>query len=265
MKKTFRALLILVLMLSVLISAGATAENNTIILNASQGMIEGTDYSASIDTFIEALELLEGLTLKTGSRGNYVAAFQSLLIHSGYLAEGESDGIWGKKTTSAVREFQKITGLPPTGEGTVATQFMLVLSNADFAVNEDGIHIAQIDNFAVVIWPDYSFYIGLLESDGDLDYGTYYFTSGDYYAGDFKDDYRHGTGTAYYSNGDIYIGDWANDVMSGKGIYYFGGMTSVEFYDGEWANDMMNGNGTYVTSSGEVITGTWQNNQHKEW
>lgn len=265
MKNTRFLSLILALILALSVFGCAIAEETSLILNASQELIEGEDRFSGIDGFIEALDSLEGLTLKVGSRGNHVAAFQSLLITSGYLPEGENDGIYGKKTAAAVNEFQLAAGLNVSGEATVATQFMLVMSNSDLIENEESVYVAQIDNYAIAIWPNYSFFIGLLEADGDLDYGTYYFTSGDYYAGDFKDDYRHGTGIAYYSNGDVYVGEWANDVMSGEGIYYFGGMNSGEYYDGKWANDMMNGKGVYVTSSGKEITGTWQNNQHKGW
>lgn len=265
MKKTAIVSMILVLILSMISPCYATTEDTRLILSASQELIEGEDHYNNIDTFLEALDLLEGLTLQVGSRGNHVVAFQTLLISSGYLSEGENDGIYGKKTAAAVEEFQDAAGLTVSGDATTATQFMLVITNSDLEEYRDGIYKAQIDNYAVVVWPDYSFFIGVLESDGDLDYGTYYFTSGDYYAGDFVDDYRQGNGTAFYSNGDIYIGEWENDVMSGDGVYYFGGLDSGEYYDGEWANDMMNGNGKYVTASGTEITGTWQNNAHKGW
>jgi hypothetical protein len=257
--------MILAIFLSIIAPCCATIEETSLILNASQGLVEGEGHFSYIGTFIEALDSLEGLTLQIGSRGNHVAAFQSLLITSGYLPEGEDDGIYGKKSAAAVEKFQLTAGLKPTGKATLTTQFMIVIANSDLVTREEGIYMAQIDNYAVVIWPNYSFFIGVLETDGDLDYGTYYFASGDYYVGDFKDDCRHGKGIAYHSNGDIYVGDWSKDVMSGNGIYYFDGMDSGEYYDGEWANNMMNGKGVYVTASGNEITGSWQNNRHKGW
>lgn len=265
MKKSVLVSLILALILALSMPGLAVAADKDAILSASQELISSTDRFKGIDDFVEALDQLEGLTLQNGSRGNYVAAIQTLLIEHGYLAKGENDGIYGKKTASAVSEFQQAAGLKPTGIATVATQFMMIITDSEFEKNENEVYIAQIDNYAVAVWPDYSFFIGLLEQDGDLDYGTYYFVTGDYYAGDFKDDYRQGTGTAYYANGDIYIGDWVDDAMCGEGIYYYGGMNTGEYYDGQWNDNMMNGKGTYVTASGEKITGTWKNNQHKGW
>lgn len=265
MKKSVLVSLILALLMMLSMPGLAIAADRNAILSASQALISSTDYYEGIDDFIGALDQLDGLTLQIGSRGNYVAAFQALLIEHGYLAKGEDDGIYGKKTAAAVSEFQQAAALKPTGIATVATQFMMIITDSEFEKNEDGVYIAQVDNYAIAIWPDYSFFIGLLEHDGDLDYGTYYFSTGDYYTGDFKDDYRQGTGTAYYANGDIYIGDWNNDAMFGEGIYYYGGMDTGEYYDGQWNDNMMNGKGTYVTASGQKITGTWQNNQHQGW
>lgn len=44
---------------------------------------------------------------------------------------------------------------------------------------------------------------------------------------------RHGKGTFYYTNGDKYIGDWVRDVQHGKGIYYF---QNGERYEGDYAD-----------------------------
>lgn len=217
MKRFILVLLILTLISTLSVPSSAIAADKDVILRASQELINCSDRYEGIDGFISALDQLNGLTLQMGSRGSYVAAFQSLLIAHDYLPKGEDDGIYGGKTATAVSEFQQAAGLKPTGTATVATQFMMIIADSEFEKNANEAYVAQLDNYAVAIWPDYSFFIGLLEPDGDLDYGTYYFASGDYYAGDFKDDHRQGTGTAYYANGDVYIGDWVNDAMCGDG------------------------------------------------
>lgn len=263
MKKRFLVLFALILAVSLGVSGFAVDQNS--ILAAAQEMVEGKDRFTKVNRFCEALDALDGLTLQTGIKNEYVAAFQSLLIESDFLSKGENDGIYGKKTAAAVSEFQRSVGQKPTGIATPATQFLLIIANSELEENEEGVYVAQAGKCAVAVWPDYSFFIGALEKDGDLDYGTYCFTTGDYYAGDFKNDYRHGKGTAYYVNGDIYVGDWTEDAMSGEGTYYFGGKSTGEYYEGQWANNTMNGKGVYVTANGKKISGKWKNNQHIGW
>jgi len=52
--------------------------------------------------------------LKRGSRGEYVKAWQNFLNLNGYPC-GLADGIFGKATESAVRDFQRSRGLDPDG------------------------------------------------------------------------------------------------------------------------------------------------------
>ena len=87
-KKLRALLLVVVLTMSLLHFPSVAEDTNDILLNGAGVLIEGQASYASVDSFVEALDLLNGLTLQVGSRGNYVAAFQSLLIVSGYLPEG---------------------------------------------------------------------------------------------------------------------------------------------------------------------------------
>ncbi len=57
---------------------------------------------------------------QTGSSGETVATIQRKLIRWGYL-EGEADGIYGSRTTAAVRWFQRANGLQPDGIAGSAT------------------------------------------------------------------------------------------------------------------------------------------------
>ena len=52
-----------------------------------------------------------GFLVKEGMRGDSVLAVQKLLIAHGYLADGEADGVCGKKTTAAITKFQQENGL----------------------------------------------------------------------------------------------------------------------------------------------------------
>ena len=53
-------------------------------------------------------------TLRNGSKGTQVKVLQFLLNEFGYNC-GEADGIFGKKTTAAVKEYQKAKGLTVDG------------------------------------------------------------------------------------------------------------------------------------------------------
>lgn len=63
--------------------------------------------------------MLELDMLRNGSRGNQVRTVQRLLIVQGY-APGVADGIFGARTESAVKEFQRRNGL--TSDGIVGKQ-----------------------------------------------------------------------------------------------------------------------------------------------
>ena len=56
-----------------------------------------------------------GFLVKEGMRGDSVRAVQKLLIGRGYLAEGEDDGVCGKKTVTAITKFQQENGLDADG------------------------------------------------------------------------------------------------------------------------------------------------------
>lgn len=51
---------------------------------------------------------------QSGSTGNTVVTIQKKLIRWGYL-DGEADGIYGPRTTAAIRRFQSINGLKVDG------------------------------------------------------------------------------------------------------------------------------------------------------
>ena len=55
-------------------------------------------------------------TIKKGSRGEYVTLLQTMLINRGYsCGSAGADGVFGTKTDSAVRTFQKAAGLVVDG------------------------------------------------------------------------------------------------------------------------------------------------------
>lgn len=59
--------------------------------------------------------------------------------------------------------------------------------------------------------------------------GTYRYTTGSVYTGQFKNMREHGTGEMVWSNGDSYSGEWKNGTMHGKGTYTW---ASGNYYQG---------------------------------
>ena len=67
-----------------------------------------------------------GGELGPGSRGTAVRALQERLLALGFsLARFGADGIFGRETTGALRAFQHVAGLPPTGLGDEETLKLL--------------------------------------------------------------------------------------------------------------------------------------------
>ena len=67
---------------------------------------------------------VDAAAMKQGSRGSNVKQLQQNLIGMGYL-DGSADGVYGAKTRSAVKEFQKDYGLSVDGNAGEATQSAL--------------------------------------------------------------------------------------------------------------------------------------------
>ena len=248
---------ILLILLSFFIS---TAE-----LSEAFGQTEHIDISYDktfTDEILKVIQNADGLTYKTGSRSKGVREFQNLLLSSGY-STGKADGVYGNKTSAAVREFQTANNLTVTGNADLPTQFYLVMQSCSFKRKRNAF-IAQVKNYAVIIWPGKAFYIGAVDKSTNLVEGTYCYLSGGYYAGEYKNNLRFGKGTAHFANGDVYIGQWKNDAMHGRGTYYYGGIDSGEYYRGNMTNSTMNGKGTYCLN-GLKITGKWFYNRHVNW
>lgn len=103
-------------------------------------------------------------------------------------------------------------------------------------------------------------YIGIVDHIGTTPdvKGRYYFSSGDWYMGEWKKGIREGQGMYFYANGDRYIGEFKSNKMNGLGtIYYSDGRK----YEGEWMNGRASGQGTMYLETGEKWVGTFKNNK----
>ncbi|MCL2544561.1 MAG: peptidoglycan-binding protein [Clostridia bacterium] len=69
-----------------------------------------------------------GTTLSPGSAGPLVTRLQQLLVEAGF-AGFRPDGVYGSRTTRAIRELQEVYGLEVTGVADRATQMVLGFPN----------------------------------------------------------------------------------------------------------------------------------------
>ena len=60
----------------------------------------------------------------------------------------------------------------------------------------------------------------------------------------------HGKGTFKWSNGKKYKGEWSNDERNGTGEMEY---TSVKVYNGEWKDNKRNGEGTLREANGDLF------------
>ena len=62
-------------------------------------------------------------------------------------------------------------------------------------------------------------------SDPNLRYdncfGTFFFSDGGKYVGEWKDDKKHGQGTYTFADGDKYVGEYIDGKKHGQGTYTF--------------------------------------------
>jgi len=103
--------------------------------------------------------------------------------------------------------------------------------------------------------------------------GTYTYTNGDKYVGEFKDGKKHGQGTYYYLadnqwKGDKYVGEFKDDKIHGQGTYYYlaDNQWKGDKYVGEYKDDKKHGQGTYTFGPNSefdfhTVTGEFKDNE----
>ena len=92
-------------------------------------------------------------------------------------------------------------------------------------------------------------------------FGTYTYTNGDKYVGEFKNGKRHGQGTLTYPDGDKYVGEYKDNKRHGQGTYTYGPNSewAGDKYVGEWKDNIPHGQGTLTLANGGKSVGAWEN------
>ena len=93
--------------------------------------------------------------------------------------------------------------------------------------------------------------------------GTYTWSNGDKYVGEWKDNERHGQGT-YFNLDDnedqgIYVGEYKDGKMHGQGTYFF---AEGDKYVGEFKDGGRHGHGTFTFPDGENYLGEWKDDTY---
>ena len=78
--------------------------------------------------------------------------------------------------------------------------------------------------------------------------GTYTYSDGDKFEGEWKDDQWNGQGTYTWSDGKKYVGEWKEMKRSGQGTFT---LPSGNKFEGEWKNNKP-WNGTSIDEYGKI-------------
>ena len=94
-------------------------------------------------------------------------------------------------------------------------------------------------------------------------FGSYTYSTGDKYVGEWKDNKQHGQGTTTWADGDKYVGEWKDAKKHGQGTYFFGENSdwAGDVYVGEWRNDNRIGQGVYTYVNGDKYVGEFKDNK----
>eukprot|EP00164_Ancoracysta_twista_P004336 GFYU01005842.1.p1 GENE.GFYU01005842.1~~GFYU01005842.1.p1 ORF type:complete len:332 (-),score=81.78 GFYU01005842.1:292-1287(-) len=89
-------------------------------------------------------------------------------------------------------------------------------------------------------------------------HGQVFYSNGDMYYGEFSHGRKDGDGTYVWSNGTRYDGDWVAGKRHGKGVLTF---MDGSLAEGQFRDNKMNGQGSYVYKNGDSYTGPFKDNK----
>jgi len=100
-----------------------------------------------------------------------------------------------------------------------------------------------------------------IEGDCINGQGTYTFSSGNKYVGEFKNGKRHGKGTFTQSDGYKYIGDWKNGNRDGIGVVLSKKHKDYKSY-GQYVDNDKNGWGYFSLKDKITCSGEYKNDEY---
>jgi len=111
--------------------------------------------------------------------------------------------------------------------------------------------------------------------------GSFSWTNGAKFEGDWKNDKENGRGKKVWMDGATFDGEWEDGKFSGKGVHTWASGSRYQgswkkhkrngfgrnvwpqkdIYEGEWLEDQKSGLGTYTWADGRVYIGYWENDK----
>ena len=90
-------------------------------------------------------------------------------------------------------------------------------------------------------------------------FGTYTWTDGRKYVGEWKDDKQHGQGTSTWPDGQKYVGEYKDGKKHGQATHTW---PNGEEYVGEFKDSKKNGQGTHTWPDGFTWKGYFMNDEY---
>lgn len=104
-------------------------------------------------------------------------------------------------------------------------------------------------------------YLGETDFGYFIGEGTFNFTSGTVFAGQWSNNKMNGLGELNVPSEGTYKGEFLESKKSGQGTFSW---DDGAVYEGEWKNDQMNGQGTYISPENIKYVGTFKENKFWE-
>jgi len=99
---------------------------------------------------------------------------------------------------------------------------------------------------------------GCLQGNCENGEGTYKFSDGDVYTGQFKDSVLNGQGTYKFADGRVYEGQCKDGKFNGQGTFKW---PNGRVYEGQFKDSKMDGQGTFKYSDGAVYVGQYKDGE----
>jgi hypothetical protein len=228
--------------------------------------------------------LVGAIAAGLGASEDAVSDIVESAVEDGYATGRES----GRLTYSIDQESEadklglqlfKLAGY----DQSAARQVMLFIgaSSTELRSQQNATHptgperLAAFDLYAA----DKRLMLGCVEGDCVDGVGTYEWSDGRRYEGQWKNDNVHGQGAFSYANGNKFVGQFKAGKISGQGRFesvsghrYVGEYKNNQRhgwgtytwpdgskYEGQFAEDEQNGHGSYSFPDGRVVEGIWEN------
>jgi hypothetical protein len=111
-------------------------------------------------------------------------------------------------------------------------------------------------------WSDGSKYEGEWKENNLHGYGFYNFTDNRSYIGQWRNNVMHGYGEFNWKDGKKYVGYYINDKKEGFGIYHW--QVHNKAYIGFWRDGKQDGVGKYITPT-KTRFGLWKGGERTKW